>query len=114
MMLDKAADFDVRQTLRLEMMPHFLCPGCGHGIALRALMWALDEIGYDKDKLAVVSGIGCAGRLSAYIDANTFHTTHGRPLAFATGLALARPDLRVVVVSICSEVVGETWPPVMP
>mgnify|MGYP000984548670 CR=1 FL=1 len=99
MMLDKAADFDVRQTLRLEMMPHFLCPGCGHGIALRALMWALDEIGYDKDKLAVVSGIGCAGRLSAYIDANTFHTTHGRPLAFATGLALARPDLRVVVIA---------------
>ena len=53
----------------------------------------------DKDRLAVVSGIGCAGRLSAYIDASTFHVTHGRPLAFATGLALARPDLHVVVIT---------------
>ncbi|MFH1603796.1 MAG: thiamine pyrophosphate-dependent enzyme, partial [Pseudomonadota bacterium] len=99
MIIDSAADFDVRKYLRMEMMPHFLCPGCGHGIALRALLWALDELNVDKDKLAVVSGIGCAGRLSAYIDANTFHVTHGRPLAYATGLALARPDLQVVVIS---------------
>ncbi len=98
-MLDNAATFDVRAWLRLQAMPHFLCPGCGHGIALRALLWALDETGIDQDHLAVVSGIGCAGRLSAYIDANTFHTTHGRPLAYATGLALARPDLHVVVIS---------------
>lgn len=98
-MLEQAADFDVRKYLRLDRMPHFLCPGCGHGIALRALLWALDELAIEKDRLAVVSGIGCAGRLSAYIDANTFHTTHGRPLAFATGLALARPDLHVVVIS---------------
>ncbi len=91
--------FDVRDYLRLEMFPHFLCPGCGHGIALRALLWAIHELGIDKDRLAVVSGIGCSGRLSAYIDANTFHVTHGRPIAFATGLALARPDLKVVVIT---------------
>ncbi len=97
--LDSAAGFDVRDSLRESMMPHFLCPGCGHGIALRALLWALHELEVDKDQLAVVSGIGCAGRLSAYIDASTFHVTHGRPLAFATGLALARPDLRVVVIT---------------
>jgi 2-oxoglutarate/2-oxoacid ferredoxin oxidoreductase subunit beta len=98
MITDSAADFDVRQYLRLEMMPHFLCPGCGHGIALRALLWAVHECRIDRDKLAVVSGIGCAGRLPAYIDANTFHVTHGRALAYATGLALARPDLRVVTI----------------
>lgn len=98
-LLDTAADFDVRDRLRLDRMPHFLCPGCGHGIALRALLWALDEMQVDRDHLAVVSGIGCAGRLSAYVDANTYHVTHGRPLAFATGLALSRPDLRVVVIS---------------
>jgi 2-oxoglutarate ferredoxin oxidoreductase subunit beta len=98
-MLDSAAGFDVRNYLRLDRMPHHLCPGCGHGIALRALLWALDELQIDKDKLAVVSGIGCAGRLSAYIDAHTYHVTHGRPLAFATGLALARPDLHVVVIT---------------
>jgi 2-oxoglutarate ferredoxin oxidoreductase subunit beta len=99
MLIDSAANFDVRDYLRKEMMPHFLCPGCGHGIALRALLWAIHDLGIDKDKLAVVSGIGCAGRLSAYIDANTFHVTHGRPLAYATGLALARPDLHVVVIT---------------
>lgn len=98
-MLDSASAFDVRSYLREELMPHFLCPGCGHGIALRALLWAVHELGIDRDRLAVVSGIGCAGRLSAYIDASTFHVTHGRPLAFATGLKLARPDLTVIVIT---------------
>jgi 2-oxoglutarate ferredoxin oxidoreductase subunit beta len=94
-----ATPFDIRDYLRQELMPHFMCPGCGHGIALRALLWAVHELAIDKDKLAVVSGIGCSGRVGGYIDANTFHTTHGRPLAFATGLALARPDLTVVVIT---------------
>lgn len=98
-MFDTAAGFDIRAYLRPERMPHHLCPGCGHGIALRALLWAIDDLGIDKDRLAVVSGIGCAGRLSAYVDANTYHVTHGRPLAFASGLALARPDLHVVVIT---------------
>ncbi len=91
--------FDIKDYLRLEMMPHFMCPGCGHGIALRCLLWAVHELDIDKNRLAVVSGIGCSGRVGAYIDANTFHTTHGRPLAFATGLKLARPDLTVVVIT---------------
>ena len=100
MIIDSARDFDVRGSLRQEMMPHFLCPGCGHGIALaRAVVGAARAQQIDKDRLAVVSGIGCAGRLSAYIDASTFHVTHGRPLAYATGLALARPDLQVVVIT---------------
>jgi len=91
--------FNIRDYLREHLFPHFLCPGCGHGIALRALLWAIDELEIPKDKLAFVSGIGCSGRLGAYIDANTFHVTHGRPLAFATGLKLARPDLEVIVIT---------------
>jgi len=91
--------FEINEYLRLDMMPHFLCPGCGHGIALRALLWAVHELGIAKDRLAIVSGIGCSGRIGGYVDANTFHVTHGRPLAFATGLALARPDLEVVVIT---------------
>lgn len=91
--------FEIDDYIRLEQMPHFLCPGCGHGIALRALLWAIHDLKIDKNSLAIVSGIGCSGRLSAYIDANTFHTTHGRPLAYATGLALARPDLHVIVIT---------------
>ncbi|MBT4932430.1 MAG: 2-oxoacid:ferredoxin oxidoreductase subunit beta [Rhodospirillaceae bacterium] len=91
--------FNIRDYLREDMFPHFLCPGCGHGIALRALLWAVHELKISNDKLAIVSGIGCSGRIGAYVDANTFHVTHGRPLAFATGLALSRPDLKVVVIT---------------
>ncbi|NVO14690.1 MAG: 2-oxoacid:ferredoxin oxidoreductase subunit beta [Rhodoplanes sp.] len=100
-MLDAAPSrsFDPKDYLRLQYMPHFMCPGCGHGIALHALLAAVHDCGIAKDDLAVVCGIGCSGRVGGYIDANTFHTTHGRPLAFATGLKLARPDLTVVVVT---------------
>ena len=98
MILDTAAEFDVRDYLRPETIPHFLCPGCGHGIALRALLWAIHDLKIDKDRLAIVSA-SAAPMPSAYIDANTFHVTHGRPLAYATGLALARPDLNVVVIT---------------
>ena len=91
--------FEIKDYIRLDQMPHFLCPGCGHGIALRALLWAVHDLSIAKDNLAVVSGIGCSGRLSAYVDANTFHVTHGRPLAYAAGLALARPDLHVIVIT---------------
>ena len=94
-----APEFVIREYLRERLMPHFLCPGCGHGIALRALLWAVHELGIGKDRLAIVSGIGCSGRIGAYVDANTFHVTHGRPLAFATGLKLARPDLEVIVIT---------------
>lgn len=61
MLIDHAAEFDVRDYLRKEMMPHFLCPGCGHGIALRALLWALHDLGIDKDRLAVVSRSAAPG-----------------------------------------------------
>ncbi|MDP7651127.1 MAG: thiamine pyrophosphate-dependent enzyme [Rhodospirillales bacterium] len=95
----KSDAFEIRDYLRADLFPHFLCPGCGHGIALRAMLWAIDELKIEKDRLAIVSGIGCSGRLGAYIDANTFHVTHGRPLAFATGMALARPDLEILVIT---------------
>jgi 2-oxoglutarate ferredoxin oxidoreductase subunit beta len=92
-------DFEIRDWLRGERMPHFMCAGCGHGIALRALLWAAHELDISKDRLTLISGIGCSGRTIAYVDANTIHVTHGRPITFATGLKLARPDLEVVVVT---------------
>ncbi|MAG98805.1 MAG: thiamine pyrophosphate-dependent enzyme [Alphaproteobacteria bacterium] len=98
-MNEQSQSFEIRDYLRLELMPHFMCPGCGHGIALRALLWAVHELGISKDDLAIVSGIGCSGRVGAHIDANTFHVTHGRPLAFATGLKLARPELQVITIT---------------
>jgi 2-oxoglutarate ferredoxin oxidoreductase subunit beta len=85
--------------LRAEMMPHIWCTGCGNGVVLNCLTHALDELQLDLDKLVVVSGIGCIGRTAGYINADSFHTTHGRALAFATGVKLANPELEVMVIS---------------
>jgi 2-oxoglutarate/2-oxoacid ferredoxin oxidoreductase subunit beta len=63
-----------------------------------ALIRAVDRLGLDKDDVALVSGIGCTGRMPVYLDFNTMHTTHGRALAFATGLKLAQPRLKVIVI----------------
>ena len=81
-----------------KKFPHVWCPGCGIGIMLGALIRAIDRIGYEKDEIVLVSGIGCSGRLPVYVDFNTLHTTHGRALAFATGVKLANPGLKVIVI----------------
>ena len=81
-----------------KKFPHVWCPGCGNGILLGALIRAIDRTGYSKDEIVLVSGIGCSGRLSVYVDFNTLHTTHGRALTFATGVKLANPKLQVIVV----------------
>ena len=85
--------------LREAMMPHIWCSGCGNGIILNCFVQAIDELQIDLNKLVVVSGIGCIGRAAGYIDTNSFHTTHGRPIAFATGVKLANPELDVVIIS---------------
>jgi 2-oxoglutarate ferredoxin oxidoreductase subunit beta len=85
--------------LREAMMPHIWCSGCGNGIILNCFVHAIDELQIDLDKLVVVSGIGCIGRAAGYTNVNSFHTTHGRPIAFATGVKLANPKLDVVIMS---------------
>lgn len=91
--------FDYEQYLRLDKLPHIWCAGCGDGTVLKAILRAIDDLKLQKDDVAFVSGIGCSSRTTGYIDFNTLHTTHGRPIAFATGLKLARPDLTVIVVT---------------
>lgn len=81
-----------------KKFPHMWCPGCGNGIMLGALVRAIDRVGYEKDDIVLISGIGCSGRLPVYVDFNTLHTTHGRALTFATGVKLAKPRLKVIVV----------------
>ncbi len=81
-----------------KKFPHLWCPGCGNGILMGGLIRAIDRMELDKDNVVVVSGIGCSGRLPVYVDFNTLHTTHGRALAFATGIKLANPDLVVFVI----------------
>ena len=81
-----------------KKFPHVWCPGCGIGIMLGALIRAIDRTGFEKDDIVLVSGIGCSGRLPVYVDFNTLHTTHGRALTFATGVKLAKPNLKVIVI----------------
>jgi 2-oxoglutarate ferredoxin oxidoreductase subunit beta len=81
-----------------KKFPHVWCYGCGIGIVLGSIIRAVDSLGLAKDEVAMISGIGCSGRMPVYVDFNTLHTTHGRALAFATGLKLAKPGLKVLVV----------------
>lgn len=83
---------------RNKKFPTVWCGGCGNGIVLGAIIRAVDELGYSKDDIVMVSGIGCSGRMPVYVDFNTLHTTHGRALTFATGVKLANPRLKVIVV----------------
>jgi 2-oxoglutarate ferredoxin oxidoreductase subunit beta len=78
--------------------PHVWCPGCGNGIVMGALVRAIERTGFTKDEIVLVSGIGCSGRMSIYLDFNTLHTTHGRALSFATGIKLANPELNIIVI----------------
>ena len=76
------------------------CPGCGNGIVIQAILRAIDELGLTMDDFVFVAGIGCAGWIpSPLFAADTLHTTHGRPIAYATGIKMALPHKRVFVAS---------------
>ncbi len=89
----------VEGFLRSERMPHIWCPGCGIGTTVNCFSRALLQSKLDLNKVAIVSGIGCTGRVAGYVNLDSFHTTHGRAIPFATGMKLANPDLTVVVYS---------------
>ena len=91
--------FNYDKYLRLEKMPTLWCWGCGDGVILKATIRAIEKMGWAQDDVCVVSGIGCSGRFSSYVDFNTVHTTHGRTVAFATGIKLANPDKHVICVA---------------
>lgn len=86
-----------KEYLRSEELPSVWCPGCGNGVIVKALIDAVAALGFKKDEVVVVGGIGCSGRTPFILDFNTMHTTHGRALAFATGIKLTRPELEVIV-----------------
>ncbi len=87
----------IKDYLRERYFPHMWCPGCGHGIILNSLLRAIEEMGLDKNDLVMTSGIGCSARISGYVDFHSLHTIHGRALAFATGVKLSKPDLKLLV-----------------
>ena len=94
--------FESSETLQKlrknKKFPTIWCSGCGIGVVMGALIRAIDHLGLKNDDVALVAGIGCTARMPIYLDFNTLHTTHGRALAFATGLKIARPDMKVIAI----------------
>lgn len=88
----------VQKYLRVDRLPHIWCPGCGIGMIINGAIRSIDKVGLDPDRTVVVSGIGCSSRATGYMNFDTLHTTHGRALAFATGIKMAKPDLNVIVI----------------
>lgn len=89
----------VEKYFRTDSLPHIWCPGCGNGIVTRAIVKAIYNLNLNQEDVCIVSGIGCSSRASGYLDFNTIHTTHGRALAFATGIKFANPNLHVIVIT---------------
>jgi len=87
------------RLLRQDRLPHIWCPTCGIGTCVNSFVEAIHESGIPEERFAVVSGIGCTGRVAGYVRLDSFHTTHGRAIPFATGLHLANPELKVIVFS---------------
>ncbi|CAN2039302.1 2-oxoglutarate synthase subunit KorB [Candidatus Magnetomoraceae bacterium gMMP-15] len=87
----------IKDYIREKFFPHLWCPGCGHGIILNCLLRAVEQLGFSRNEIVMVSGIGCSSRISGYVDFHTLHTLHGRALAFATGVKMSLPDLNVIV-----------------
>jgi 2-oxoglutarate ferredoxin oxidoreductase subunit beta len=95
----RAEDHPMAPYLRMDRMPHIWCPTCGIGTVVKCYATALEETGVDLDKAAIVSGIGCTGRVAGYMKLDAFHSTHGRAIPFGVGLKLGRPELLVTVFS---------------
>jgi 2-oxoglutarate/2-oxoacid ferredoxin oxidoreductase subunit beta len=89
----------LEDLIRTERIPHIWCPGCGVGTVFSACLSAIKQTGIDYRKFTMVSGIGCSGRGAGYVRLDSFHTTHGRAIPFATGIKMANPDLNVIVFS---------------
>jgi len=83
--------------LKKDALPHMWCPGCGIGVMMGALLRSFEELRYEPRDTVVVTGIGCTGKTDDYLTTNALHTTHGRALAFATGIKAFKPGLHVVV-----------------
>ncbi|SFR00307.1 thiamine pyrophosphate-dependent enzyme [Desulfoscipio geothermicus] len=87
---------EIDQYLAHKKLPHMWCPGCGNGVILKHLLLGLAVLGIPREKAVLASGIGCSGRAGDYVNFHRFQGTHGRTLAFATGIHLSNPELTVV------------------
>ncbi len=87
------------EVIRSERLPNIWCPGCGIGIVVGAYVKAIQKSAIPRQRQVSISGIGCTGRVSGYLDLDSYHTTHGRAIAFATGMAVVRPELEITVIA---------------
>jgi 2-oxoglutarate ferredoxin oxidoreductase subunit beta len=95
-----ALEHPLRKYTRSHVTRTTTCPGCGNGIVTQAILRAIDELCLEMNDFVFVSGIGCSAWIpSPLFDADTLHTTHGRPIAFATGVKLGLPEKHVMVAS---------------
>lgn len=85
--------------LRRDRLPNIFCAGCGNGIVMNTFFNGMEMAKISMDDVIMVSGIGCSSRIPGYVKCDSLHTTHGRPISFATGVKLANPDMNVVVFS---------------
>ncbi|MDD3731146.1 MAG: 2-oxoacid:ferredoxin oxidoreductase subunit beta [candidate division Zixibacteria bacterium] len=97
---DKQKSDIMLQYLRpKKKFPSVWCAGCGNGVVMGAIIRAIDKLGYSRDEVVMVSGIGCSSRMPVYLDFSSLHTTHGRALPYATGVKFAKPHLKVIVIT---------------
>lgn len=87
------------RLIRAERLPNIWCPGCGIGIVLEAYTRALEKSNIPPEKQVAISGIGCTGRFAGYLNLDSYHTTHGRAIPFATGMSIVNPDLEISVIA---------------
>jgi 2-oxoglutarate ferredoxin oxidoreductase subunit beta len=96
----------MEEFLRMDRIPHIWCSGCGIGTVVTSFVEGVRKEKVDLDSISIVSGIGCTGRVAGYVKLDSFHTTHGRAIAFATGLKLGNPRQKVVVFSGDGDLTG--------
>ena len=114
--MDKTLEHPHRfmKYLRQERLPHIFCPGCGNGVVLNTIFNAIELSDKSFDNISMVSGIGCSSRIPGYVKCDSLHTTHGRAIAYATGLKIANPKQDIVVVCINNDIYGMTGGQISP
>jgi 2-oxoglutarate/2-oxoacid ferredoxin oxidoreductase subunit beta len=98
-LIDSHGAHPLDDLIRTDRIPHIWCPGCGIGTVFSSCLTAIKATGIPYNEFAMVSGIGCSARAAGYIKLDSFHTTHGRAIPFASGIKMAKPDLNVIVFS---------------
>ena len=104
---EKPGRHPLLKYLRQSILPTAFCSGCGGGTVLNAFAHAIDELRIDPREIVCVTGIGCSSWIpSPYFLCDTLHTTHGRAVAFACGVKILKPDMKVIIIAGDGDLAG--------